>query len=123
MGDTSSPLISCPLERSYHSKDGNEFYGSLNTDSGPKGSSYTTRPVSFMRWISWGISEANPGPRIRTISATCTMPRSRNSATILSCVGSYIAPSSCAFFVKSVGGKYTQLTGAWEAHYCRWQLL
>ena len=43
-----------------------------------------------MRWISYGMREANPGPRICSIFAICAVPRSRNSATIISCVGSYI---------------------------------
>src|SRR5262249_13931457 len=60
------------------------------------------------------------GPRIRIISATCTVPRSRNSAIISSCVGSYIGALPMLWI--SVDREYTRRRGEMERIYCRLQL-
>src|SRR5215471_11944848 len=67
---------------------GRSHCGRLRTEDGPSGSSYTTKPLSFIRWISCGRMEANCHPRTCSNSAIDACTLRRNSETINSCVGS-----------------------------------
>src|SRR5262249_60648261 len=87
-------------------------YGSRHTDSGPRGSSYSTSPLSFIRWTSYGMREASPGPRRRIRWTTGTLPRRRNAAIITSCVGSYIGRTPpTRILVKILDRHYTPSSG------------
>src|SRR5262245_22873586 len=52
------------------------------------------------------------------ISATCIRPRRRNSATITSCVGSYMAISLVRVLMKCIDREYTRLSGRMGGIYC-----
>src|SRR4029453_10053434 len=67
---------------------GNSHRGRLRTEEGPNGSSYTTKPLAFIRWISCGRTDANCTPRTCVNSAIDARTRRRNSAIMSSCVGS-----------------------------------
>lgn len=67
---------------------GRSHRGRLRTEDGPRGSSYTTKPLSFIRWISCGRIDATCSPSTCINSAIDTRTRRRNSDTISSCVGS-----------------------------------
>src|SRR6266566_1365139 len=75
-----------------------------------------------MRCISWGMTDAKLGPRIRRISATCAMPRSRNAATMISCVGSYIAIPFVSVPAKMLDRDYTHLSRGRGGNSCGVQL-
>src|SRR5262249_30035930 len=67
---------------------GRSHRGRVRREDGPKGSSYTTKPLSFIRWISCGRMEANCSPSTWVKSAIDTLTWRRNSDTMRSCVGS-----------------------------------
>src|SRR5262245_37519050 len=67
---------------------GRSHRGRVRREDGPNGSSYITKPLSFIRWISCGRMDANCTPKTCSNSAIDTRTRRRNSETINSCVGS-----------------------------------
>src|SRR5262245_16493497 len=67
---------------------GRSHRGRVRREDGPKGSSYTTKPLSFIRWISCGRIEANCHPKTCVNSAIDARTLRRNSETINSWVGS-----------------------------------
>src|SRR5215470_4592477 len=69
---------------------GSNHRGRLRIEDGPRGSSYITKPLAFIRWISCGRIEANCNPSTCVNSAIDTLMRRRNSEIMKSCVGSDI---------------------------------
>src|SRR5262249_40500551 len=69
---------------------GNSHRGRLRTEDGPNGSSNITKPLSFIRWISCGRTDANCTPSTCVNSAIDTRTRRHNSDIMSSCVGSDI---------------------------------
>jgi len=88
VGEMGVGTYRCPIppQRDVFSQKG----GKLITEDGPNGSSYMTKPLSFIRWISCGRMDANCSPRPCMNSAIDTRTRRCNAETMSSCVGSDI---------------------------------